>query len=404
MSGIVKFLTALILMLMSLENYGDSRYIAIVFLILILFLIRCPRYITRDLAFKSSIALLIILALTLFSHFSLFSYKSNLDGYSPFSFFSSFSFKIILITMLFILVKESFKSLISVLKAVLLLHVSAFFLQFFLVYSTGHYIDLLSFYTGEEQRYISGVSIPILGSIYRPTGFYNEPSTYTAYVMLMLYSLLVLRYKTGVEFSKNEIKYVLIVCASSLLTFSVAAIVYVSLFLLVFFFHKKHKFLFLFTITLLLFLAPLLFSFSQERASYLEGDSTSIRSNLIDLVNSRDWVEILFGSGPTGMPDLIAKYMNSENQSWASNGIAAPSDNGTLFLLYIKYGIVGVTLFILYIFKSLPNNKSKILLLILLLAKAKYSSFVFIFTVLTMMLTMKGTNCENKTSLNKYVN
>lgn len=389
MSELKILLSSLILMLMSLENYGDGRYIPIIIILGVLLILSFPIYISKDIATKTIISLCIILLLTIADYFNFLSFRSNLEDYSPSSFFLSFSFKVILITIFVICINEMSANVIKIIKAVLLLHCTVFFIQFFVVYTTGYYLDFLSFYTGEAQRYVSGVSIPFIGDIYRPTGFFNEPSTYTAYVMLLLLSLVVVRYKSELNFTKNDIKYIFIVCLTSILTFSVAALIYVSLFLLVFFFHKRYKAIFIGIAFALILLSPLLFVFFQERAGYLEGNSTSIRSNLIDLVNSREWLEIIFGSGPSGMPDTLASYLNTENYSWASNGLAAPSDNGTLFFIYIKYGIIGMILFLLFLIKYMPNKKTILLSLILLLAKAKYSSFIFLFLMLITFFNLR---------------
>ncbi len=71
----------------------------------------------------------------------------------------------------------------SLVRFYLLVHASCFFLQLTAYYTIGHVIDFLAPVTGEEQRMFGGTFVfPIIDRFMRPTGLFNEPGTYAAFV------------------------------------------------------------------------------------------------------------------------------------------------------------------------------------------------------------------------------
>ena len=100
-------------------------------------------------------------------------------------------------------------------RNVILIHLTFFFIQFFAHYIFNYDLDFLSWFSGEKQRTSVGrIGLPILGSYFRASGLFNEPSTYSSYITA-LYCL--------ISYNKNYEKNNFIensIFLSNLLTFS----------------------------------------------------------------------------------------------------------------------------------------------------------------------------------------
>src|SRR5690606_31535567 len=143
---------------------------------------------------------------------------------------------------------------INIIPVLLLIHISAFYLQFAVYLISGYYIDLLEFFTGEKSRYISfTTSLSGIGTI-RPTGFHIEPSTYFTVILSLVSILLIHR---GIR--KNFI-IVSVSILSMYLSFSTAAFIITTLLVLHIIF--KYKLIIKIYPFLVLFLFAIIFYFT----------------------------------------------------------------------------------------------------------------------------------------------
>ena len=85
------------------------------------------------------------------------------------------------ISLLSLILMRAFpkKTLLKVVRITLLLHCSMWLVQCFGYYFFNFYIDPLMPVTGEIQRYIH----PSIAPFIRPAGFFNEPSTFSLYIV-----------------------------------------------------------------------------------------------------------------------------------------------------------------------------------------------------------------------------
>lgn len=71
----------------------------------------------------------------------------------------------------------------SLVRAFLVAHLAAFFLQAIVVYTTSYTLDYLAPITGEPQRMRGGAfALPVIGLLPRPTGLFVEPGTYATFI------------------------------------------------------------------------------------------------------------------------------------------------------------------------------------------------------------------------------
>src|SRR5690606_28110468 len=116
-----------------------------------------------------------------------FTLKQN-DSFSPVGFLLAIALKLALFFPVYLLSNRNRFELARVIGIVSLLHLAFFALQYVVVYGSGYYIDPLYAFTGVEQRYGSNITLPLIGAMYRPTGFFSEPSTYAAFMLVLLVS------------------------------------------------------------------------------------------------------------------------------------------------------------------------------------------------------------------------
>ena len=175
----------LIMVNFSLENYRYYFVVPAVLLLWFFFLLENEFKVDLDITKNFFYFSIIIIVLGVPSVFEIFPHKENFN-YDYFNYSLGLIFKIFCIYSVIVCLNGSYKRLDIVLKYVLVINVSFFFIQFFIVYSTSIYLDPLLYFIGERQRYLSNFSLPIIGAIYRPTGFYEEPSTYSSIIMVLL--------------------------------------------------------------------------------------------------------------------------------------------------------------------------------------------------------------------------
>ncbi|KJG14828.1 hypothetical protein UB38_00390 [Photobacterium iliopiscarium] len=255
-------------------------------------------------------------------------------------------------------------------KYVLILNLSMFFIQFIIVFPTGIYIDPLKLITGESSRYGSDIFVPLIGNIYRCTGFYEEPSTYAGFIVVLLASKLYLNPKVD--------KLVILSALSIILSFSVAAIVYGLIIIGYFLLRSKASYL----KYILFLLSPLLVAaiaaIAIQRLTSLGGDAQDIRSNLNDMVFSQQLPVLIFGNGALGIMSAAAHVMNTTGAIFRL-GIASLNDNGMWLFFIIKFGFFGLATITAYLFFKSKSLLNRIMFLVIFLTKLSFLYFGFIF-------------------------
>lgn len=383
--NILFILNTLLVFFIFFENLGEIRYTIIIPITILIISIKT---ILNQLKiklhqFKSLILIIIsIIILGIPSYIELFPHKNNIN-YNYFQYITSMLMKIITCYIVFWSIDFKKKYAYKIIKYVLLINIAFFFLQLIIVYFTSYYIDPLLFLTGEKQRYLANFSIPIIGTVYRPTGFFEEPSTYAAFITCLIACKLYINNKVDIVIKLSII--------SIFMSLSVAAIFYGTLLSLVIFIKQKNSAFFkVIAFQLIPIIILFLFILIDYRLDSLNGSASSIRLNLIKYVFDQSLIELLFGNGMLGVVTAFSEYMKSGNL-WKID-VAALNDNGLWLFIIIKVGIVGLLSFIFIMKNKLLNNNFNFsILLILLLTKLSFIYFGFIFYV-SLILFMRKSN------------
>lgn len=382
-----KIVLSLLIFLISLENHGNFRLIISIAVICTYILFKPNRFIDRKLVYVVFCFWLILTLITITSYLSYLSYKNNMLGYDNIDFYLSMISKLALATSILYVSKLNKDVIKSSLLMVLKIHIYIFYLQLLVVYASGYYIDLLHPFTGESARYTWGVSVPIIGNIYRPTGLYNEPSTYGAFIIC----LFALKYSISSRLDRTD----KLAIGSLLLSFSFATMA-CGLLILYFSGENKNNKIIKFSLLSMLVIGilPIILNLLSMRTSG-SYDAIGIRMGLFDIIFSQQIFDIIFGSGPVGVPFEIEYLINNPNASWTKAGLPAINDNGLATFLLLKFGVIGFVLTLMYIKASTNTNSKFLCSSILLLTKIKYSSVLFIFYLIFIWLSKRIENEKN---------
>ncbi|HBC3465960.1 TPA: hypothetical protein KDY59_000641 [Vibrio parahaemolyticus] len=365
-----QFLAASIFFICSLENFGSIRYAMLLPMLFVSFFIILISYdfkLTKINVISFSGISLITLVLGGMGYFETLTYISNIN-YTFFEFLSATIFKIVTVFVCIELVIRNINKIKNIVDITISIHALFFLIQFFLVYTTGYYPDPLSVLFDDPQRFGSGFSIPIIGDIYRPTGFYEEPSTYSSFMLLFISLRFILCNKID--------RYIIIGLTTMLLSLSAAAIIYGGLVALYLVFTRgKPIFKTLFLLGTPFLIA--IFTFFIFTRLNAVSDASSIRMNLIITVFTQPIDVILFGNGILGVPDALAEYIINNNLFKA--GVSSLNDNGLWLFIIIKFGVVGLLLLVLLVFRSNIKPISKFMFVCLLITKLSFLYFSFFY-------------------------
>lgn len=371
-SSITILFNAIIIFILTLENHDITRLaVAVPFLIALAFLEgvhlnkkRLTGYFTIQ---------IFILLMSLASYFGLFAFKENMGGgYKSFDFFLNTSLKLSFVAIL-LLCQRNILNIIQAVTVVLVFHVMAFYIQFVVVYTSGFYIDLLYPFTGEVARYTWGVSLPFIGQTFRPTGFYNEPST-LFYAALALF---VIRY---ISTRKTDWLFYLTI-AMFFLSLSFVAIAVTLLFWAFYTLHKRRYLAIIPSFLVLLVIAVFSQSMLEERMEHY--DATGIRANFISVLLSQSVMELAFGNGPVGVPTEIEFiYQTDEALSRKKTNLPALNDNGVLVSFLMSYGFIGCILLLLFTYRYSRSSFDFVCLSLVFLTKIKPVGILFLFYLL----------------------
>ncbi|WP_146152133.1 hypothetical protein [Photobacterium phosphoreum] len=320
---------------------------------------------------KSFILVSLLIALiALPSLLKIYPHAHNLIKYTYYSFVVGMMVKIFSAYSIFVFLKGDINKLEKMIKYVIIFNLSMFFLQFIVVFPTGYYIDPLRAITGEPSRYGGGIVIPVIGQVYRCTGFFEEPSTYAGFIVVLLASKLYLNPKVD--------KVVLVAAASIILSFSVAAIAYGLIVIGYFFLRSKPSYLKYILFILSPVLVAAVISIALDRLTSQGGNAQDIRDNLNTMVFAQQLPILIFGNGALGIMPAAAYVMNSTGAIYQL-GIASLNDNGMWLFFIIKFGFVGLVAITSYLFFKTKSTLNRIMLFVILLTKLSFLYFGFVF-------------------------
>jgi hypothetical protein len=356
------------------ENIGSLRYYILAVLVPFGFLLILFRNsINNVIIIKTIMLCSAFLVLAVPSLLEVFPHKSNFN-YSIIDYSSGVLVKVITIAIMFSLLRGSRHRIENLIKWILIINVSFFFLQFVTVYLTGLYLDPIEIITGTRQRYLSNFSIPIIGNIYRPTGFYEEPSTYAAFIVC----LIAIKY----YLSPTVDRVVKLSLLSVVLSLSVASIIYGSFLSLIFISKSKGSYMKYLFYLLLPIAGAILIYLALSRINATES-ATDLRMNLLLAFSNQNIFEILLGNGMLGVIPSLAEYM-STGYLWKVN-VASLNDNGLWLFIAIKLGLVGLISIIVFYFQFNKSTINRSLFITLLLTKLSFLYFsiiIYIFVIL----------------------
>jgi hypothetical protein len=261
---------------------------------------------------------------------------------------------------LFILIKLNnfkYRKLKKIVGAVLITHVLFFYFQFFSHYLFSESIDFISWLTGEYQRNLDGSNTIFGYLIYRASGLYIEPSTYTAHVFALLL------------ISRNEVsvKIRMLTLLSTFLSFSTVGLLYSLIYLFLYEYKNIKKKLYLLFPLIIVVMLSVNYAIDRLLNIFMSDyDAIGIRTEIIKLLyNNLSFVGVGIGA--------ITEEMNSGLNIY---------DTGSGFsLLYFLGLIYFVTLY--PILKQCTfNNKKNILFLLLLKLSIFHPFFWFTFSIL----------------------
>lgn len=179
--------------------------------------------------------------------------------------------------------------------------------------------------TGQAQKYISGFSLPLIGPLYRPTGFYSEPSSFSGFLI----ALLLCRVHLSKRFSTIDNVTAITMIAS----LSSASIVFGVLFLNVSIFYSiRNKILKAFLVFFSFILALIGYFLSAIRVDATDNLILTLRQEMFRIGYSQDTFSLIFGNGVFGLPTEIAGWLSSGSLS--HGGIVAVNDLGLWFLFF----------------------------------------------------------------------
>ena len=247
-------------------------------------------------------------------------------------------------------------------KAVLIIHISAFFVQSAVVYATDFYIDFIEPITGEPSRYVNYITGAAMSSVlrYRATGLYVEPSTYASAITCLIMAAYALNINK---------KIIYIALLSLLLNFSTIGIILFVLVSIAIFSSKirlVHVFLAVILITILLFIYNDLVSNFIDDFSYKLSKTSGTRFNLIEYIYLDAHGNIqLFGSGFFNIPpDLYTKITKDRT-------ISALNDAGLMNFIVLKFGLISL-LVVGYLFSKVKGGTLKLLFICVFISKISY--------------------------------
>lgn len=220
---------------------------------------------------------------------------------------------------------------IFVINYILLIHLALFFMQFFAFYFFGEKVDYLFAITGEKQRMTGYQGLSAGGvTLFRPAGIFNEPGTYSVFMITLLWVLS----EAGCLVKRIES----LVLFTIFLTFSLSGIVFAVAF---FFLNYSKNVKLRDVLVLVLLVFGVVFYFGDLFVAYFEyrvlnlGDdkSTNERMLMFTVFSELSLRHQLFGTGIGN--DVIDMPLTTLPSVLIYFGVVGSS----IFLLLISYSV-----------------------------------------------------------------
>lgn len=261
----------------------------------------------------------------------------------------------------------------SVVKLVLYLHLILIIMQLCLYIFFGFYFDFVEPFTGEVSRndfFLN--SYREIGYI-RPTGFFVEPSTFTASVICLLAIHII---HNDFEFDKL-IVISLVTIIISFSTVGILAALLLTCLLLIISFRRYFKLILSVAFVLLCSSAiwhEVFFDIVQMQVSKFQRGS-GMRTGLLSFFFERDGIHFLTGYGPFGVEEQLS---NAVSSGQGVRSFASMNDSGNLVFLLLRFGLIGgVLFFILILLQS--SFRNMVLFIIVSLTKVSILHPIFLF-------------------------
>jgi hypothetical protein len=209
----------------------------------------------------------------------------------------------VLVRYVAVQVDDQRAAIFTVVRVVAIVHLVAFSIQFLAYYLGGVQIEFLSAFTGRDIRLETGSFSEERGRLFRATGLFNEPGTYSVHMLGLLWVLLSQRdYRMSVLAG--------LVAASIVLTFSAFGILAVGAILVALIFRSvvqaEIRRAAIVAVAAVLCVAPLavtLYDYLAGRFLAEEPDvSYATRLEVLSYIASRDWLQLAVGDGFAEFP------------------------------------------------------------------------------------------------------
>jgi hypothetical protein len=303
-------------------------------------------------------------------------YGSDTFGLSKLAFpllvFLYFSFAVVI----FKIYPEAFQ---RALTYTILVHVFFFMFQFLWFLTTFEMIDFLQPFTGEVQRALGGsYSLTNLSNFIRPTGLYNEPGTYSTWMILLL--LLLKSHSSELGLKAPSFAFEMLVITTALFSFSTFGFIFSLVYMISHVMEKKiSKKTFFALIVVVAFFINFGYEYFISRFSLSDDLSgVGIRSHIIQIYLDRsDLFSVLFGFG------IFNNIFTKIDADLISQ------DLGLWFSLLSGVGVVGILLLASVIVDTKKTNYNISIFIILMLSKLSLTNalvwVVFIYFLVSGM-------------------
>jgi hypothetical protein len=225
------------------------------------------------------------------------------------------------------------------------------------------------------------MTLPIIGSLYRCSGLFNEPSLYAAFILCLVFLLFHFQNKIG--------KIGFFAILSIFLTFALAGMLSGALLCFAVFYKKYNQFSIRTIILTSMFVSLIpLFYLASERVDRTNFSPIAIRINLINEVFNQEPLEIILGNGPMGVPTKLARFTSGDVM--VDNELASFPDAGAWLFIIMKFGLLSLVVYIFFTFKMLTSWNHGLVFFSILLTKMNFLYLFFVvFSLLVILVKNK---------------